>query len=688
MLRSSLVMWMLWGLLMPAADAGSITLFPVQDATLIQWSPTTPAPNPLLSNSLGDIYVGRTNQDGPEPATISIRRGLIQFDVAGAIPAGNRVTRVALALRDVRGLNGDPVVTLHRGLQSWGEGTSFYQGGRGAPATEGDVTWLHSRYDAADPTQSTFWSNPGGYFMEDASADSVVTDDFGGGQLFEWSSDGMIEDLEFWLRNPAANFGWVLRGDESRGQSVKHLNSRESTDAPHVPPRLTIDYEPLLPGDYNDDGVVDLADYTVWRDQLGAAFTLPNETATDGFVTLEDYEVWKSGFGAPFDRTVVAHAVPESTTGWMLIAGMAASLLRPCAKMAKRNRTWRVIPLAWAWRAGRLAGDARLGFGRRGITANGFTLVELLIVVAIIGLLLALLLPAVQLARASARRTQCASNLRQLAIAAASYEATEGSYPPGVEQWYFNSSVSHRGIPLFAYLLPHMEGSSVLEAWDREDPLNNAIGGNASRTAVVLPMLVCPSDELPRNPVTVTQRDWVYALSSYGGNGGTRSYMPQRAAADGMFHTTGEASEPRKMQKPVRAKQVSDGLSNTVLFGERSHSDANYATFADAEWGDRLDEWGWWGASGSRKMIGHVTMSSVVPVNYRLPFRFDQRQQQTPAAGRFAEFATYVEMRLSAFGSNHAGGANFVFADGSLIFLISDLDASAFQAMTTRGGAE
>ncbi len=295
----------------------------------------------------------------------------------------------------------------------------------------------------------------------------------------------------------------------------------------------------------------------------------------------------------------------------------------------------------------------------------GFSLVELLVVVGIIGMLVALLLPAIQASREAARRAQCSSQLRQLAIAATNHAEATRHFPAGVEQWYFNTAVSHRGIPLFAFLLPYLEEANVLVTWDYEDPINNANRGNESNTAVVLPVLLCPSDLIERNPIVMASRDWHYALTSYGGNGGSRSYFPTAATADGMFHTTGEASEPARYQRPVRPREVTDGLSNTILFGERSHSDPNYESFNDAGWGEPLDEQGWWGASASRKMIGHVTMSAFAPVNYRLPFSYAQRNSQDPSAASFSAFQHYVDLRLCAYGSEHPGGAMFAFADGS-----------------------
>lgn len=226
-----------------SASAASVTLTPSKDNTLIQ---VTAANVQQLSNGQGDIFVGRTNQDGQGPATISKRRGLIAFDVAGSgIPAGATITAVSLTVRDVMGLNGDRATNLHRTAADWGEGSSFFSGGVGGPSADGDATWFYRFYNATTPAASTPWTTAGGDYNAASSGSSIISDDLGGGQLFTWTSAAnpqLLADVQSWLANPAANFGWTMIGHESAGQTAKRLNSGESNVAPNVPPQLTIEY--------------------------------------------------------------------------------------------------------------------------------------------------------------------------------------------------------------------------------------------------------------------------------------------------------------------------------------------------------------------------------------------------------------------------------------------------------------
>ena len=317
---------------------------------------------------------------------------------------------------------------------------------------------------------------------------------------------------------------------------------------------------------------------------------------------------------------------------------------------------------------------------------SGFSLIELLVSIAIIGILISFLLPAVQESREVARRIQCASNLKQLALAAHSFHTAQGEFPAGLEQFRASSSPRYRGTSVFTFLLPHLERGQILADWDYESPLNNTYGGTAARAATVLSDLICPTDTLIENRTTRGGRS--YGMTSYGGNGGRRSFDPALATCDGIFYTTGPASEPRMNQSPVSLKMVTDGSGHTLLFGERYHEDAKFESFTARHWGDPLSSLGRWAAIGGRRSIADVTMSAFVGINYRMPVDFDHRHQATPPVSSPNEFSAYQQRRACAFGSGHPRGANFAVADGSVRFLDDSLSPTTFQALCTRNGQE
>jgi prepilin-type N-terminal cleavage/methylation domain-containing protein/prepilin-type processing-associated H-X9-DG protein len=311
---------------------------------------------------------------------------------------------------------------------------------------------------------------------------------------------------------------------------------------------------------------------------------------------------------------------------------------------------------------------------------RGFTLIELLVVIAIIAVLIGLLLPAVQKVRAAAARIRCSNNLRQLGLAAHNYHDVNRAFPPGVNQAQYPSAPQYRGYTLFVYLLPYAEQDNLYRQWDFTNPLNNASGGTSARTATVLALLLCPADMIPQNPVTSQGR--TYALTSYGGNGGSRSFDPTAAATDGVFHTTGPGSQPAPNQAPVRLADITDGTSNTLLFGERSHWDPNYDTYASAGLASRpsMAFWGWWAASEGRLAIGDVTLSAYVPLNYQVP--------SANGSGGAGPFKPVEEQRVCAFGSNHGSGANFTLADGSARFIAQSIPLATLRQLATRAGGE
>jgi prepilin-type processing-associated H-X9-DG protein len=290
--------------------------------------------------------------------------------------------------------------------------------------------------------------------------------------------------------------------------------------------------------------------------------------------------------------------------------------------------------------------------------------------------LIALLLPAVQAAREAARRMQCTNNLKQLALAAHNYHDRLRSFPPGTLLKSFSSRPRRRGPSLFIFILNEMEQTSLHNQLDLEDPLNNEAGGRSALSAIVLPVLVCPSDAIEENPVGHgTPARW-HGLTSYGGNGGTGAThrflctsLPMKA--DGMFFETGPLSNPSPDQSPVRMADVLDGTSNTLFLGERGHKDDVFDQWAAGAGEQLIGDYGWWHTCGGLAIVD-ATLTTLAPLNYR-------------ADTSEPEFAC---RRVSAFGSEHPGGANFGLVDGSVRFISESIERVNYQALSTRMGGE
>jgi prepilin-type N-terminal cleavage/methylation domain-containing protein/prepilin-type processing-associated H-X9-DG protein len=314
--------------------------------------------------------------------------------------------------------------------------------------------------------------------------------------------------------------------------------------------------------------------------------------------------------------------------------------------------------------------------------SEGFTLIELLVVIAIIGVLVSLLLPAVQSAREAARRSQCMNNLKQLALATHNYESVHVVFPPGQIKMSFSVAPRFRGFSLFVNLLPYIEQQPLYNRWNFADPLENTIDTTAN-TSFVLSSLMCPSDEIRENPVSSSGGRY-YGVASYGGNGGTQTHPPAALTSDGIFHATGPAAPTFRQIRPA---QVRDGLSHTLFFGERNHVDTNYDTFVTPGWViEPMTQWGWWAPSGGNYGLSDVTMGTLSPINYRLGFSFDTKPAD---AGNATDFGNvYDARRVTAFGSQHPGGAVFAMADGSVRFLKDSTAQTILRALGTRAGGE
>lgn len=184
--------------------------------------------NGNLSNGSGQhLFAGMTNRD-------EIRRALVAFDVSGALPDGAVVDSVQLQLTMNKSLGTTHHVHLHRVTQDWGEAGSDPGGqeGGGTTPAAGDATWLHTFLSTST------WTQPGGDFVALESASIPVS---ATGAAVWYNTTDLTADVNHWLSTPAANFGWLVMGDELATASAQRFSSRENAD-PSARPLLRIFY--------------------------------------------------------------------------------------------------------------------------------------------------------------------------------------------------------------------------------------------------------------------------------------------------------------------------------------------------------------------------------------------------------------------------------------------------------------
>jgi prepilin-type N-terminal cleavage/methylation domain-containing protein len=291
---------------------------------------------------------------------------------------------------------------------------------------------------------------------------------------------------------------------------------------------------------------------------------------------------------------------------------------------------------------------------------RAFTLVELLVVVGIVALLLALLLPAVQAARESARRTGCASNLRQISVALQLYDGVNRSFPSGyISQVASDGSDAGPGWGWATLLLDHLEENTLRGQLLLNLPI--AAPANSESRLVQVSPYSCPSDAA--DPFWSAFGAW----GDVGPSPASRICDIASANYVAMFGNRELGSLGTGMffrNSHVRLRDIHDGATTTIATGERSHS---------------LGKSTWVGAVQGA-MLGLVTVEGCVAVEDGSGMVLGHAKQ----GGRHGDSTN----ELGMFSSDHPAGVHFLFADSHVAMLSREMDGKVFESLSTRAGNE
>jgi prepilin-type N-terminal cleavage/methylation domain-containing protein/prepilin-type processing-associated H-X9-DG protein len=308
---------------------------------------------------------------------------------------------------------------------------------------------------------------------------------------------------------------------------------------------------------------------------------------------------------------------------------------------------------------------------------SGFTLVELLVVIAIIGVLVALLLPAVQFAREAARRTQCNSQLKQFGVAMHTYHDVMKVLPAGID---YKSKSTH------AFLLPFMEYSNIHRLIDWSQNWNHA--NNAEARGTVVPIFNCPSDRLD-----TLQNGWAgtnYRACQGSGIlfGGKPSTNPSSVtygipAPNGVFFDESFTS----------MGMISDGTSQTAAFSEHIRGDANQTTASE-----RMDTF----KPGTQPTTPDQALQDCLSVNWQdlskqgvsdvgIPWLqgYHSTTLYYHVGGPNSRSCMYPSNRImTSANSNHPNGVNMLLCDGSVRFVANSIHLDTWRRLGSKDGNE